>query len=305
MLDIHPASDAERIELYRNVHDVWGRGLPLEEHIRRRLTSPQHNRARWFVGCVEGKVATSLGVYALEFRYRGEIVPGMAIGAVHTHADFRGRGFAPELIGWVEDEYRRQHGTAISLLYSDINPGYYARLGYVECPAWEFDFEPAAVVLNGLKSLELHPIPLPATPSISRLYEDFHRDLPFSIHRSTDYWQYLELKAPRDDVFAIGPPDDPDGYVRIGFDESALVVRDFATRNADAAGTLVAATLQISSRIGAKSVIGWVPQLPDEFAELAVRREEEITMLKPLSPEFPIDESVTASADWFHEIDHV
>jgi predicted acetyltransferase len=307
MLDIHPASDIERIALYRNVHDVWGRGLPLDEHVRRRLASPQHNRARWFVGCTEGRVATSLGVYALEFRYRGEIVPGIAIGAVHTHVDFRGRGFAPQLIRWVEDDYRQKRGTAISLLYSDVKPGYYARLGYMECPAWEFDFQPDSVArLEDSAASGLRLIPLSAAgPLMSRLYDGFHRELPISIHRSAEYWQYLERKAPRDEVFAIGSTADPAGYLRIGVHESSMVVRDFATRNADAAGALVAAALHVSGRTGAKHVVGWVPQLGDEFLHLAARRAAEVTMLKPLSPEFAIDETEAVATDWFHEIDHV
>jgi predicted N-acetyltransferase YhbS len=308
MLAIHPASDAERIELYRNVHDVWGRGLPLEEHVHRRLASPQHNRATWFVGCVEGRVIASLGIYALEFRYRGEIVPGMAIGAVHTHADFRGRGYAPQLIRWVEERYHRESGTAVSLLYSDIDPGYYARLGYVECPAWELDFEPGAAgrLFDDINPVEFHAVPLAdAGRLMSDAYDAFHRDLPISIHRTADYWDHLREKAPHDEVFAIGSPAIPNGYVRIGRRESSMIVRDFATTDAAELPRLLAAVAEIGRQTGAAHVTGWVPRLAGDLAPLSVRRAEEITMLKPLSPALSIENSVVAAAEWFHEIDHV
>lgn len=308
MLDIHPADDAERIALYRNVYDVWGRGLPIEEHVQRRLASPQHNRARWFVGCTGGRVATSLGIYPLEFRCRGDVVPGIAIGAVHTHADFRGQGFAPELIRWVEDYYRREHGAAIGLLYSDIKPAYYARLGYVECPAWELDFAMDSIgdTTDESNRFELHAVPLsPAVPLMSDLYDAFHRDLPVSIHRSPDYWNYLHEKSPHDEVYVMGSTAEPDGYLRTGRWESSLIVRDFATRGPADASRLVNAVRRIAGQSGAAHVTGWVPHLAEPFASLAVRRAAEITMLKPLLPESPLDETVKAAADWFHEIDHV
>jgi len=102
----------------------------------RRLHSVQHNRAQWYSGCLANKVVTSLGCYPLQFRLDGAVVKGIAIGAVHTLAEFRGNGFAPQLIRYVE-ENQRSYGAAISRLYSDIGPDYYARQGYQICPAWQ------------------------------------------------------------------------------------------------------------------------------------------------------------------------
>ena len=133
-LDIHPASETERIAAYRNVHDVWSGGLDLEAHVARRLQSVQHNRADWFVGTLDGDVVTSLACYPLMFQLDGDSVPGIALGSVHTRADCRRRGFAGELIAWVE-EHQQRRGVVLSLLYSDIDPRYYARLGYQECPS--------------------------------------------------------------------------------------------------------------------------------------------------------------------------
>ena len=48
-VSIHPATAEERLAAYRNVHETWGRGLPLDEFLARRLKSVGHNRARWWV----------------------------------------------------------------------------------------------------------------------------------------------------------------------------------------------------------------------------------------------------------------
>ena len=136
-LDLHVASSAELAEAHRNVFDIWSKGLPLEEHVRSRLESPKHRLATWYVGTFDGQVVVSLGCYPLEFDWGGQIVPGFSIGSVYTVTEFRGRGFAPQLLAFVEQRQRTENGAAIGLLYSDINPEYYLKLGYSTAPSLE------------------------------------------------------------------------------------------------------------------------------------------------------------------------
>lgn len=84
-----------------------------------------------------------------------------------------------------------------------------------------------------------------------------------------------------------------------------MIVRDFATTDAAELPRLLAAVAEIGRQTGAAHVTGWVPRLAGDLAPLSVRRAEEITMLKPLSPALSIENSVVAAAEWFHEIDHV
>ena len=93
-----------------------------------------HTAEGWYVGTLDGRVVTSLGCYPIRFQIDGEDLPGIAIGSVHTLSEVRGRGFAPQLIDWVE---RDNPGAALSVLFSDIQPEYYARIGYVLCPSLE------------------------------------------------------------------------------------------------------------------------------------------------------------------------
>ena len=128
-LEIHPADAGEQRAAYTNVHEVWGGEQPLEEYLAWRLNSVQHQRACWYVGCLEGRVVTSLGAYPLLFHVGGRQVAGFAIGAVHTVPDCRKRGYAARLMAWVE-AHQRQQGAELGLLYSDIDPDYYAAHGY-------------------------------------------------------------------------------------------------------------------------------------------------------------------------------
>ena len=132
---IQPASENQRLAAYRNVHEVWSDDLPLDEFLARRLRSVMHNRAEWFVLCVGQSVASSLGRYPLQFNLGGTIVKGSGIGAVHTPPEHRQRGYATALLRQV-NEWSRRDGFQVSLLFSDIDPAYYERLGYITWPSY-------------------------------------------------------------------------------------------------------------------------------------------------------------------------
>jgi predicted acetyltransferase len=309
--DFHPASEAERLEAYRNVHDVWSGGLPMEAHLRRRLASVQHNRARWFVACVAGRVVSSLACYPMAFRVQGRVVPGIAIGSVHTLGEFRGRGFAPRLIEWVE-QVQRESGAQLSLLYSDIDKTYYERLGYVVCPSY------AGVARSRMDAADLPGSPAETTlepfdaaaerPQLAELYHRCHARRALSIARDDEYWQYLLRKGGGDRFYRVRDrAGERLGYLWISATPSAFTIRDFAAGDSDAAlAALLRAALQVASVEQVGAVRGWLPdvEVTRSLFELSPR-ETEITMLKPLLPALDIDESVTAAAGHFREIDHV
>ncbi len=134
-LDIHPASSEERIQIYRNVFEFWPMAPRLEEHLRLRLNSAKHERAHWYAGCLDGKVVASLGCHPLKYHFEGQEVDGFSIGSVHTVPEYRRRGFAAEVMDWAERDQKRK-GARLSSLYSDIDPHYYGRQGYLRCPSW-------------------------------------------------------------------------------------------------------------------------------------------------------------------------
>ncbi len=180
-LDIHAASADELVAAHRNTFDIWNQGRNLEQHIQHRLRSPTHRRAEWFVGTVGGSVVTSLAAHPVQFLVGGETISGLAIGSVYTIHDVRGKGYAPKLIGWVE-ETKKHQGTGMSVLYSDIKPDYYARLGYVLCPSWE-GFRLVKEELPGPAPTHcLVPFAVgERLPWVKQTYSDYHGAMPLSI----------------------------------------------------------------------------------------------------------------------------
>jgi predicted N-acetyltransferase YhbS len=308
-LKIHPASSEEAVAAHRNVFDIWSKGFGLEEHIRYRLESSKHRRAVWFVGCIDGQVVTSLGCYPVRFRLLDRELPGIAIGSVYTLGEFRGRGFAPRLLSWVEDYQRRREAT-LSVLYSDIGSDYYSRLGYLLCPSLEGWRDPREIPVGPSATHRLVEVsPQAHLSAIMKLYGLYHTAMPLSIARDADYWATILTKLPGDEFHALEKPDgDWAGYLRIRHDVGKWRITDFALadQSEESAEQLYAAFLALARAGGAHRAGGWLPDIPaaKKFFELTPR-EVEITMIKSLASEWTLDTDAIAGASRFCEIDHV
>ncbi len=305
-LDCHSASSEERIQAFQNVFDVWPHALALKEHLTKRLASTQHQRAEWFVGCLGERVVTALGCYPLRFHLHGERMEGFAIGSVHTVPDCRGRGFAPRLLDWVEQHQAKQN-RLLGILFSDIPVDYYARLGYVTCPAWEgrLDLE----TLNTIPHTPLNLAPFDPMKEIASLQETYtrrHAALPFAIARTEDYWDYLIRKSPTNLYYwVLDAQNRQQGYVCLKPDGREIVIEDFALAE-ELEPQLISAVLRHTQAAGFHQVGGWLPETP-AFADVfsLTPRPTEQTMLKMLRGARKIDPELRRAASRLHEIDHV
>jgi GNAT superfamily N-acetyltransferase len=304
-LDIHAASPEEQAAAHRNVHDIWSKGLPPAEHVAARLASPKHRLATWYVGTLEGRVVVSLGAYPLRFVLRGERLRGFAIGSVYTVPDCRGHRYAPQLIEWVERE-QWKHGSALSILYSDIDPAYYAYRGYILCPSlagWRDPRDDNAAPADRLVELA----PAEHLSELMRLYDAYHGALPLSIARNESYWQALLARFADDRFYALRHGDAWLGYIRLACRTPEWRITDFALADHTPAlaERMYRAALELARAKGAERFGGW---LPDNAAARSLftlaPRATEITMVKPLMP-IVLDDDAIGSASHFCEIDHV
>lgn len=200
---IHPASEEERLAAYRNVHEVWGQGLPLAEFLERRLYSPRHNRAGWWVLTVGGQVVSSLGCHPLEFAYDGRGVQGFGIGSVHTLAVHRRRGYAAALCHEVAQAVANQ-GAELGLLFSDITPAYYEKLGYRVCPAWKHRCRRVAELAESGPRAFLEQVdPVEKLAELATHYQNSHASDRVYVRRSEEYWTYSLKSNPSQEFFMV------------------------------------------------------------------------------------------------------
>ena len=126
---VKKASIDEKTQLFRIVHDMWPHHPDVDEHTRLRLESVQHLGANWFIGSLDNELACGLGVYASQVFIEGSTHKLAMIGAVYTAKNHRRKGYAAKLLEEVIEAYKKD-GYELFMLYSDITPSYYEKLGF-------------------------------------------------------------------------------------------------------------------------------------------------------------------------------
>lgn len=309
-LDIHRASSEERLQVYENIFEFWPMASSLEEHLRLRLKSPKHQRAQWYAGCLGGKVVASLGCFPLNYHLDGREVEGFSIGSVHTRPEYRRRGFALAVMDWAERDQVKQ-GARLSSLFSDIDPGYYGKQGYLRCPSWNARAATGSAPLGtGERSWALQQFSASqALPELQDIYRAYHGTYPLAVTRSLDYWKYTLLKQPGDEFYWLKDPRRrTQGYLRVTETDGAWQISDFAVRRErpDSLGLLFGLIIDLAGRKGKTGVGGWLPDEPAiRFLFDLQPRTESVTMFKSLDAGLKIEERHLATADRVCKIDHV
>jgi GNAT superfamily N-acetyltransferase len=137
------ATDAQQAQILSDTYSLWGDGLPAQGYVnwnRAQLMTPwgraHLRRVVWSDG--SGGVLASAKRYALRLRLDGRAVRALGIGAVFTPPALRGRGHARALIEAMCRE-AADDGFELALLFSEIGPGYYQRLGFRPVPVASCD----------------------------------------------------------------------------------------------------------------------------------------------------------------------
>jgi GNAT superfamily N-acetyltransferase len=147
------ATDEQKIERDLLAHEAWGQGLSPEgfaERERRLRAQAWASEVMltWLLVDEGGEVLASCETFRMESALHpkgGDPIAGSTYGvaSVFTEPKLRGRGYASRLMALLPAALLAQDPEALSIiLFSDVGPGIYARVGYVERPAFDWVFEP-------------------------------------------------------------------------------------------------------------------------------------------------------------------
>ncbi|MGE3316383.1 MAG: GNAT family N-acetyltransferase, partial [Planctomycetaceae bacterium] len=267
----------------------------------------KHRNATWYVGTLAGNVAVGLGCYRFEFRVRDQVVPGFAFGEVHTRAEYRGKGYAPKLLDWVE-KHQESQGRTLGMLYSDIGNDYYRRLGYEVCASNE-GWTSLKGSAKPVASIRLVPFEREAEAGyMAETYAKHHAARAIAVERSADYWKYLLSRNPKDEFFLVEAGGARRGYVRIAVGVKKLLIRDLALADDETSlrRDVLKAIIALGHDRGVEEVGGWMADTPlhRELFRITPRKTE-LTMLKSLRPDLLLTADIIRDVDHFQEIDHV
>ncbi len=293
-----PALDrAQIVEATRQNHALWGGGRSAAEHATRTLeqletAGPELLR---YVGIVDGRgrLVGALKRYSLSFRDgRGEALRAVGIGAVFTRPAARGRGVASALLRAVTGE-ARDLGYAAALLYSDIDPAFYARLGFVALPARDWTIVPAD--LPGGGGLVVRRAGRRDQDRLLGWYEEAWRRAHPSFlrpERSAAVWRYFCLRNRIRETWIVRWRGRDAGYLIAGRDDARrdlphpraprLLWFDEAAAPGVPDRRIWATVRMLAGEAGASQVRGWLG--PDGAPPGATRlaRPSSFPMIAPL-----------------------
>ena len=284
---------------------LWGDGLSrvdYERFNRAQMMTPwggSHlERVAWMDG---DEVLASAKRYTLELGFGGSPVPCLGIGAVFTPSRHRGRGHAGALIEALIEEAAGQ-GMQYALLFSEIGPDYYARLG----------FEPITITES---TIGLKPQPREGAPAvlvrggddrdiadIAAMHLKRAETYALALNRCHEYARHAIAK--RRMLAAFSPPGvrqleffiaeegaSAVAYVVISRGPEGAVIEEWGDR--DPAGARFGAMLQVlAARTPAEKAAPlrtWLPEefLPVQLEKLDERPAREIGMVRAISPDAP------------------
>ena len=125
-----------RQRAFAHTFEAWSEGREQSEHVAYQEEQLERGAGLLdYAGLVDddGKLLASMKRFSLALRHRGEVIPTMGIGALMVPTALRRRGLARELIEASIDD-ARSSGSRAAWLFSEVDPAYYARLGFVEVP---------------------------------------------------------------------------------------------------------------------------------------------------------------------------
>jgi predicted N-acetyltransferase YhbS len=297
------ALDPARIaEATRHHHALWGADVSPAAHTARvlaRLQTAGPELLR-YVGLVDrGRLVSALLRYSLLLREgASQPVRAVGIGAVFTRPSARGRGAASALLRTVMEE-ARDHGYAAALLYSDIDPAFYARLGFVVLPARDFRVAPADLPAVG--ALSVRRAGARDEDRLLGWYEEaWQREHPSFLRpaRTKAIWRYFRVRnriagpwilrfRGRDAGYVMAGPDEPSRDLPERDEPRLFWVDEIAAPGVPPA-RIWATVRALAERAKAAQVRGWLGPggAPSRSARIA--RTASFPMIAPLTPELRV-----------------
>jgi predicted N-acetyltransferase YhbS len=295
-------SPAQVEEACRHTHAFWGGGRSLAAHtanVRRQLETAGPEVLR-YVGLVErGRLVGSIKRYGLALRDgAGPVVRAVGIGAVFTPPSARGRGIGSLLVTAVMNE-ARDLGYAAAALYSDIDPAFYERLGFVALGARDFRLPAGALPARGALGVRA------AVPADEGQVLLWHEQAWARQHRTwlrpartPALYRYFRLRNRVDDLWILKDGAREVGYLMAGPDDPRrdlpdprpprLLWFDEAAAPGVPRERVWATVAVLARRAKATSVQGWRgPEGAPEGAE-TVARPSAFPMIAPLAPTFRV-----------------
>lgn len=289
-------------EVQKDSHYLWGGGLSIEARLSKMMRmidvyGPNQFHAS---GIVEnGQVAASIKCYGIHLALGELKYHTLGIAAVFTKPDCRGKGYATKIVELACQNASNQ-GLDAALLFSDIDPEFYKKLGFIEFESYDCSIEVAR--LPKASPLTLRPsIPSDFSQVLSWYNQSWDSTTLHVARSPSQFCMFKERSQSFSEmIFQDGPQDI--GYLCLGEKNNKTILDEMIIPPK----YLIPAWATIRQILQSKNtswIEGWFNpeiQLPETKSAF---RKKCIPMVKPLSKNVEISGFELTQAH-FSRIDH-
>ncbi len=310
-LQLEEANTSDILKILRETRTIWSGGLTPDkciQSIHHQLTHPWGRRHLRYLLLRSGKeIVSSLKFYSICISSHRKTFNFAGLGAIYTMERYRNFGFGSKLVRSAIDLAKAQNLDGL-LLFSDIDPNYYANLGFLELSNANFELSPKATVDFNAHVTELETKHI---PSLSLTYDRFLSRRSYGCQRSELFWQYKihrenffhnfsEKEWPGLQLMTLADPRETfSSYALIEASSTTLRVLEAVGQEAEIWEQIIA----LAAQKGLGRIRGFEGVLPPKpIRSLLVEREWAIPMILPLNP--AVKNWLTAQPCPLLELDH-
>jgi predicted N-acetyltransferase YhbS len=291
--------------------DIWHEGLPRRAYPRyyagQLATAWGRTHLRRWALVDRGGVLASAKEYLFDATLDGRIIRVIGLGAVFTQPQHRGQGHARRVIELMLDR-AAEDGVDLALLFSEIGPDYYARLGFTTVPTVNLELRvredprrgaPATLVRSG-EDRDL--------ADLVSMCDARARPYRFHLNRDRDLVQYgitkkrllagLSPAGVRDVRFVVAEEGaSAVAYVVVSTRGSEWTIEDAGDRDPAGArlGAIMQALIARDPTDARPTITAWLPEhlRPPQLEVVAERPSHDVMMIRALTangmPATPLD----------------
>lgn len=243
-------------------HSLWGAGQTFEYRLQNLFKRHEYygEKLSYMSGysAPDGRLVCSLKRYYYPIVADKKVFKTIGLGAIFTDPSFRKEGHASLAIEKVLKEASEEEDCDLAVLYSDIDPRFYKKFGFVELPATSWSAGPTNLISRsepfGLKE---------ASPSefgqMNQWYETGRAGA--FVRRDAMLWRlYRDLNHfEKDWILTAGGKEV--GYITYAIQEGQMTVGEFYVEKASVP-QLVATLRRLAEENSVQTIKGWVEGKP-------------------------------------------
>lgn len=297
-----PAEGQILAQILDESHEIWSDGLSRSAYERfnaAQMRTPWGSRNLRRLALVDdqGRLLSSAKRYDCRATLDGREIRVVGLGAVFTPASARGRGHARDVIEAILSD-ATDEGVDLALLFSEIDPTYYERLGFVAVPRHELIVRPKGA--SGAPMVLARAAEDRDIPAVTALAASMEKGHSFALVHDEDFVRYGVSKKRllagflKPGTLSVDFHIVEEGAGAVAFAILTVTADDVVLEmcgDRDPTGARVGALLQVlrartpTERMPPISCFlppGWLPPQLEIVSSALVR---EVMMVRPLKPD--------------------